>query len=225
VSARRAGDEVAIDVADTGPGIPPGDRDRIFEKFTRLAKPESSQRGTGLGLAITRRIVELHDGSIVAGGELGVGAVFHLRLPAATDSNHLRAFVIDGTQVPGTTTADWTLLLLRAGDSDRSAAELVAILEGVLRRGRDRAELVHHQGEEFAAALLAVRRDAMAPILARLETDLTAAGWNPAYALIAVTADRSAEFALAPADLHFTPLRLPLPAFSPERSAEPVTSA
>jgi len=41
------------------------------EKFTRLEKPGSEKRGTGLGLAIARRIVELHDGRLVAGGQPG----------------------------------------------------------------------------------------------------------------------------------------------------------
>ncbi|OCJ02421.1 hypothetical protein A6U86_32060 [Rhizobium sp. AC27/96] len=52
-----------IDVCDDGPGVPPAERDRIFEPFYRL-KPRSS--GTGLGLHLVRQIVELHGGNVTA---------------------------------------------------------------------------------------------------------------------------------------------------------------
>ncbi|QLY27956.1 HAMP domain-containing sensor histidine kinase [Nocardia huaxiensis] len=54
--------EVVIDVQDEGPGIPPADRARIFERFTRGGRQTSG--GTGLGLAIARWIIELHGGTV-----------------------------------------------------------------------------------------------------------------------------------------------------------------
>ena len=55
--------EVIVD--DDGPGIPPADRERIFEPFVRLdASRDCSGGGTGLGLALVRRIVERHGGSV-----------------------------------------------------------------------------------------------------------------------------------------------------------------
>lgn len=68
-----------ITVADTGPGVAPEDRARIFEPFfTRKAN------GTGLGLAISRRIVEAHGGRIEVTGRRWNGAVFTVVLPART---------------------------------------------------------------------------------------------------------------------------------------------
>ncbi|HEY3437254.1 MAG TPA: HAMP domain-containing sensor histidine kinase, partial [Actinotalea sp.] len=69
VEARQqAGPSVVIDVVDEGPGIPPGDRQRVFERFTRGNAPaqtgQVSTGGTGLGLAIVRWAAELHGGSV-----------------------------------------------------------------------------------------------------------------------------------------------------------------
>jgi two-component system, NtrC family, nitrogen regulation sensor histidine kinase NtrY len=79
LAARRAGGEVLFEVTDGGPGIAPGDRERIFEPyFTTKAG------GTGLGLAIARRIAEEHGGRLDAGpGPGGEGARFTLALPVA----------------------------------------------------------------------------------------------------------------------------------------------
>jgi signal transduction histidine kinase len=66
-------------VQDDGPGIPPADRVRVFERFTRLDSSRSS-RGTGLGLAIAREIVDVHGGTIRA-EDVDRGARLVVRLP------------------------------------------------------------------------------------------------------------------------------------------------
>ena len=83
VSARREGDEWAIEVADNGIGMDPADTDRIFGVFQRLHTREEYP-GTGAGLALAQRIVERHGGTIRAESEgPGRGTTFHLTLPAA----------------------------------------------------------------------------------------------------------------------------------------------
>ena len=74
------GDDVVLRVADRGPGIPPGDEERIFERFHR-ADPARSGGGAGLGLAIAATIVAAHDGAITAADREGGGAVFRVVLP------------------------------------------------------------------------------------------------------------------------------------------------
>jgi two-component system, OmpR family, sensor histidine kinase BaeS len=85
VTARTVGAEVEISVSDDGPGIPPDQLERIFERFTR-GDAGLTQRvgGTGLGLAISKSLVELHGGSIRAESTVGEGSTFHVRLPIAT---------------------------------------------------------------------------------------------------------------------------------------------
>ena len=68
-------------VADTGPGIAPGERDQIFEPFRRGA--DAAYRGTGLGLAIARGIVEAHGGRIGVESRPGAGSEFWFTLPLA----------------------------------------------------------------------------------------------------------------------------------------------
>ena len=63
IRVHREGDEAVLQIKDSGPGIPPGDIDRIFEPFFRGSRP--TEDGTGLGLSIVKRIVHQLGGSIV----------------------------------------------------------------------------------------------------------------------------------------------------------------
>ncbi len=80
VAARAEGAQVAVELADTGPGIPPEDLPRIFDPFFTTKDPG---KGTGLGLAISHRILEALGGEIAAHNLPGRGALFTVRLRAA----------------------------------------------------------------------------------------------------------------------------------------------
>lgn len=69
-----------VSVWDTGIGIKPEDREKIFEEFEQL-DPSKSTEGTGLGLSLTKKLVELHGGQIEVGDTYGQGAVFNIYLP------------------------------------------------------------------------------------------------------------------------------------------------
>ena len=73
---------VKVTVNDNGPGLPPGDPERLFAKFQR-GRDESSAGGAGLGLAICRAIVNAHGGRITAAQRQGGGAHFEFTLPTA----------------------------------------------------------------------------------------------------------------------------------------------
>ena len=70
-------------VEDTGVGISELDQSSVFETFRQLGGRARSKRGSGLGLAISRRLVEMHGGSIGVSSKIGRGTVFTVRLPAA----------------------------------------------------------------------------------------------------------------------------------------------
>jgi signal transduction histidine kinase len=81
----EAGDDVRLAVEDDGPGIPPEERDRVLDRFVRLAGARDRDGGgTGLGLAIVAELVRAHGGEVaVTDGALG-GARFEIRLPRGT---------------------------------------------------------------------------------------------------------------------------------------------
>jgi two-component system, OmpR family, sensor kinase len=82
LSARGLDGHLEITVSDAGPGIPPAELDRIFERFHRLDKSRSRDSGgVGLGLPIARAIVEAHGGEIHAESPRGQGATFRIDLP------------------------------------------------------------------------------------------------------------------------------------------------
>jgi two-component system phosphate regulon sensor histidine kinase PhoR len=94
VSARRDGGAVAIRVADHGPGIPPEEQGRIFERFVRgsRASGETARvRGSGIGLALVKHIAESHGGKAWVESEVGRGATFVVRIPSSRkDTGPLR---------------------------------------------------------------------------------------------------------------------------------------
>jgi signal transduction histidine kinase len=85
VSASRNGKEsVQVSVHDTGLGIPPDEKEKIFDKFYQIAQVgEAKPKGTGLGLAICKALVELHGGRIWVESEINRGSTFSFTLPAS----------------------------------------------------------------------------------------------------------------------------------------------
>jgi signal transduction histidine kinase len=83
VAVCAEGDRVVLTIDDDGPGVPPEDRERIFERFTRLdADRARLSGGTGLGLAIVARIVESHLGTVAMTESSNGGARAEVVLPA-----------------------------------------------------------------------------------------------------------------------------------------------
>ncbi|MDP3542045.1 MAG: ATP-binding protein [Elusimicrobiota bacterium] len=85
--AQAEGDWAALTVADTGPGVPPEDLERVFSRFHQVEKDFTGQQeGMGLGLAFVRKVAELHGGSAVLRSKLGEGATVTLTLPRKRDA-------------------------------------------------------------------------------------------------------------------------------------------
>jgi len=82
----KIGDEVRLQVEDTGIGISPKDQALIFDRFYRTDEAVQMASGTGLGLAITKEIIDLHQGRIDLRSEPGKGSTFTIWLPVTTES-------------------------------------------------------------------------------------------------------------------------------------------
>jgi len=87
VSCRRRGDVLAVEVWDTGAGIPEHARKEIFEEYVQLANPERDRaKGLGLGLAICRRLADLLGVPLGVRSRQGRGSVFWIELPLAPET-------------------------------------------------------------------------------------------------------------------------------------------
>jgi two-component system, OmpR family, sensor kinase len=83
ISSRRQGNEVQVDIEDTGIGIPPGALDKIFQRFYRVDEARTRVKGgSGLGLSIAQWIATAHNGSVSVRSTLGKGSCFTVTLPA-----------------------------------------------------------------------------------------------------------------------------------------------
>jgi len=84
--ARTDATGLTFSVEDNGPGIPPEDRDRIFEKFGQAqTRAEGRKHSTGLGLAFCKMAAQAHGGRIRLDSELGRGSTFHVFIPRTQD--------------------------------------------------------------------------------------------------------------------------------------------
>jgi len=116
-ATRSSSEVVTITVADTGMGVPPEDRERIFESFQQGGRGASREEGTGLGLTLSKRIVELLGGRMWLESEVGVGSTFGFSLPAHRPS------VAGWVDQPGPTTERAHVVVI---DDDRPSLDLLA---------------------------------------------------------------------------------------------------
>jgi CheY-like chemotaxis protein len=135
-----------VTVTDTGVGVPPEDRERIFESFQQGGRGTTREEGTGLGLTLTKRIVELFGGRLWLDTTVGVGSTFGFSLPLARDASEAPAR--DGDARP-------VLLLV---DDDRASLDLVtAYLDGSgvdIVRARDGADALDQARRLVPAAVV-----------------------------------------------------------------------
>ncbi|MBU2510109.1 response regulator [bacterium] len=102
ISASTQNSMVAIEIADTGIGIPGDQFEAIFEPFTQLDSTAARQQsGTGIGLSVTRQLIELHGGSISVTSEPGKGSRFTVLLPSAGKQAIPAEATMDNNRITG----------------------------------------------------------------------------------------------------------------------------
>lgn len=86
-SLKVMGGQVQIGIEDEGPGIPPEEREQIFNQFYRIPANAKEAKGMGLGLYISREIMEAHNGTIRVESEVGKGSTFFILFPLERPKN------------------------------------------------------------------------------------------------------------------------------------------
>jgi signal transduction histidine kinase/ActR/RegA family two-component response regulator len=130
VRVERRGDQLAIEVADTGPGLSIDELEQAFEAFRRVERTGAGVNGAGLGLSLSRQLARLMGGALEARSAVGVGSCFTLTLPF--DAHAASAVDLSGAFPQAAEPAGApprNLRILIAEDDALNAAMLRAILE------------------------------------------------------------------------------------------------
>ena len=154
LAVQQVGDECVVIVKDTGIGMPADRLEAIFEMFSQVETALSRSRGgLGIGLSLTRRLVEMHGGTIVArSAGLGQGSEFEVRLPLAATRNHEEETTLPRTTGTVTDISAGRLRILVADDNHDAAETLAALLEvmGHTVRYVHDGEAAVHASRDFA---------------------------------------------------------------------------
>ena len=164
--ARRAGQEIVVSVADTGIGIEPEHRAKVFEEFAQVGDTLTDKpTGTGLGLPICRQIVEHFGGRIWVESEVGKGSVFRFTLPMPADALARDA---GGETAAPTFSLDTLVAQLKARHGGSPAGRSILVVDDdpsirqLLRQDLEAegyAVREAHDGAEALATVRAVRPD------------------------------------------------------------------
>ena len=161
-------DDLEVSVADNGLGIPEDKHDRVFGTFERLHETTSTAGGTGLGLALTKRLVELHRGTITFTSRENAGTTFVVRIPDAVIDATARHRVLVVEDERG----DADLVIALAAKHGLRAEVATSVEEGVAAVTRAIPSAVvldlrlrEGRGEELLTLLKADPRTAQVPVI------------------------------------------------------------
>ena len=151
LTVKRQGSDAVVSVVDNGVGIPADMLTRVFDMFAQLNRSlEKAQSGLGIGLSIVKRLVEMHDGSVIAeSGGPGMGSAFTVRLPQALSVTDMRS---DDPPIFENATPAACRRILVVDDNQDGASSLVMLLKVM---GHDTQTA--HDGLEAVAAAEAFR--------------------------------------------------------------------
>jgi CheY-like chemotaxis protein len=149
LKAERQGEEAVISVRDTGVGIPADMQTRIFEMFNQASRSTGqSQTGLGIGLTLTKRLVEMHGGTITVCSEgRDRGSEFIVRLPVADQPAQKPEQAVHHTEKPASAASLRILVVDDDRDSTVSLSMLLQIMGHKVRIAYDGPQAIDMAGE------------------------------------------------------------------------------
>jgi PAS domain S-box-containing protein len=176
----RHADQVTVAVEDNGPGIPPEDLTKLFQKFSQVGSREVGQiRGTGLGLVVCKELAELHGGRIEVASQPGRGTTFTVSLPIYTDTlaltesfRELREAALpeEGDRV-GLVAVDAAAAVGQGGTAAEPHAGLTVLADEV-RRYVHRGDIVLTVNPQWIVVLAHADREGCEAMVKRLQGSL-----------------------------------------------------
>ena len=152
--------EIQVSVTDTGIGIRPEDQQLLFQSFQQLDSSYSREyQGTGLGLSLTKRLVELHDGTIWVDSEYGHGSTFTFTLPIQVAEQYLQGAQIERVALEMSVQQEDERPTILVAEDNPQAARLLAVYlreagyNTVLARDGEEAIELAHAVRPFAMTL------------------------------------------------------------------------
>ena len=170
--------EIECSVRDTGIGIAPEDRDKLFEKFVQINKtPGPGAKGTGLGLAIIKDLVQLHNGKIWVESELGKGSKFIFTLPKIKAEEIFEEYIINGLKEAADRKSSLSLIVVHIVEFSRLQEKwgekplyLLTDIERVIKDSlRRKADTVLRSTGELAIPLPDTRKEDAEVVKKRIE--------------------------------------------------------
>jgi PAS domain S-box-containing protein len=127
LSCRIEGTRVVVELTDNGLGIPPEDRDRLFDLFTQLPHTgNKAHGGLGIGLSLVRSLVEMHDGTVsVHSAGLNQGSTFRIELPRVATATAATAVHVELAAEAAASTTGRVLVVEDNPDGLRTLVELI----------------------------------------------------------------------------------------------------
>ncbi|MFA5275383.1 MAG: ATP-binding protein [Candidatus Omnitrophota bacterium] len=176
--------EVECSVSDTGIGIAPENKDKLFSRFIQFSRAAGGgPKGTGLGLSITKGLVQMYGGKIWVESELGKGSKFIFTLPILSSETVFREYLNNGIKEAESKGANFSIIIISIDNlqgalkkiGTEKVNQVIGDLEGIAKKSLRRVtDMLVRNRDEIVILLPDVKEEGVFTIKGRIEDALKA---------------------------------------------------